>query len=332
MRPNALISVIIVNYNGIDFIEPCLRSVYNQCLTDFEVIVVDNNSTDGSPGLITKLFPSVELHVLKKNVGFAQGNNYGFEKSQGQFILLLNPDTVLRDQTCLSHLHRQFECSEIGAVAPKILLEFDRSRLDSAGTEFNNLGFNWGRGFLEEDGEQFAQSQEVFGATACAMMFRRHIIPSPLFDPSFFMYYEELELSIRVREEGYKIVYIPEAVVYHKLSASQNKTPSIAPTPFKQFHANMNRTKVFFRYFPFGIICRNLFLFILSLAYWQYFFLKSKAYRYFICAPFLQLKAAVVGLKHRNTANKSWCAFMIQHSLSDLVNHSQRKNCPSPGK
>ncbi|MCX6811166.1 MAG: glycosyltransferase [Candidatus Berkelbacteria bacterium] len=195
------VSIIIVNFNGEEIIQDCLHSIYKQTFRDFEVIIVDNDSSDDSYDLIKKNFSSVRLFKLKKNLGFAKGNNFGYKKALGEYVFLLNPDAVLESENCLKTIVEGFSDIEIGAQAPKILFEFDKSRLDSAGTDFNNLGFNWGRGFREKDGKKFNKSKEVFGATACAMIFRKKIIKSPLFDPSFFMYYEELELSIRIREQ-----------------------------------------------------------------------------------------------------------------------------------
>lgn len=319
------VSIIIVNFNGEEIISDCLNSVYKQTFRDFEVIIVDNDSSDSSCEFIKKTFPIVRLFELKKNLGFAQGNNFGYKKALGGYVFLLNPDTVLGNENCLELLLEGFSDIKIGAQAPKIIFEFDKSRLDSVGTEFDNLGFNWGRGFREKDDKKFNKHQEVFGATACAMMFRKKIIKPPLFDPSFFMYYEELELSIRIREQGYKIICNPKAVIYHKLSATQNKKPSFAPTPFKQYFANINRTKIYFKYFPGEVILRNLFLFMTSLVYWNIFFLKQKNINYFFKAPFLEVKSAIMGLRERKKSDKPWIKFMVYHTLDDLLNRTKEK-------
>ena len=170
------LSVVVVNYNGRAFIGDLLDSLSEQSLTIDETIVIDNASTDGSTEFIKLQFPRVTLIPLGKNVGFAKGNNIGCENSRGEYVAVLNSDTLLAGN-CLFELVRVLDSDpQIGAVVPKIY-RMDSSQdtplLECAGAEFNNLGFCWGRGANQLDGPPFATATEVSALTACAMVIRR---------------------------------------------------------------------------------------------------------------------------------------------------------------
>src|SRR3972149_4098755 len=125
MREKQLISVVVLNWNGIKVLNQCLSSLETQTYTPLEIVVVDNASTDDSVNFIREKFPNVKLIVNEKNLGFGGGNNVGIQASQGRYIMMLNNDTRL-DPRCIEELRRCIEESDrYGACASKILLEYE---------------------------------------------------------------------------------------------------------------------------------------------------------------------------------------------------------------
>jgi hypothetical protein len=184
---SSLISVIVVNFNGERHLGDCLESLSAQTFRDFEVIVVDNGSTDGSLNLIRKGFPWVKLITLDKNTGFARGNNIGFEASASKYIATLNNDTVV-DKGWLEALYKAAETDRtIGMVASKILLGRNGKEIDSVGVLIYPDGMSRQRGRSEIDEGQFDRTEEVLFPSACAALYRREMLNEiGFFDEDFF--------------------------------------------------------------------------------------------------------------------------------------------------
>jgi GT2 family glycosyltransferase len=323
--PEALltgVSVVIVNYNGRQHLKDLLDSLARQDCPADEMIVVDNASTDGSVEYLQESFPWVHVIALHDNVGFAEGNNIGVAKARGEYIALLNNDTVV-DHQWLSELVRTLESDDrIGAVVPKIYKASSYPRLDCTGAEFNNLGFAWGRGANQIDRGQFERVEEVPALTGCSVLLRRAALgDDPVFDASYFMYYEELDLSLRVRGRGYSIVYVPTAVVQHKVSKGVSQVAR-KPVLFQQFYANRNRVKILVKYYPVSILVRSLPLTLLSLVYWNTYFLRHGGPRFAARALLHQLQFAREGLKERRHTRgiraQRWVPWMKHHRIRDL--------------
>jgi len=318
----AMISVIIVNYNGRRFLGELLESLAGQTRSADEVILVDNASADGSVPYVRKSYPWVQVVRLDTNVGFAEGNNVGMDHAQGDYIVLLNSDTVV-DQRCIGELEQALEADErVGAVVPKIYVADAFPMIDCAGAEFDNLGFSWGRGSKQPDRGQFNTLASVPAVTACAMILRRQLLgEETLFDRHLFMYYEELDLSLRIRGAGYDIVYAPDAIVHHKGSLSVGKAER-KPLLSKQFYANRNRVKILSRYYPWAVLFKSLPLICLSLAYWDAVFLLKGGPILFLRAVAGQTRYALQGLAKRlrghSARAKSWLPWMRHHGLGDL--------------
>lgn len=209
-----MISVIIVNYNGKDYLEQCLRSLATQTICDHEVIVVDNASSDGSVAYLEEHFPDAKLVQSRENFGFAGGVNAGIRAASGEYIMTLNNDTRL-DPDCLFHLLAVMDQDEsVGMVAAKMLF-FDR-RINSTGICISRSGAAWDRGMYEEDCGQYDRIEEVFGPCAGAALYRRLMLDEVgLFDEDFFLYMEDVDLAFRARLLGWRCVYTPYAQVYH---------------------------------------------------------------------------------------------------------------------
>ncbi len=324
---NPKVSIVIVNYNGVRFLPELFDSLEKQSFKDFEIIVVDNASTDDSCNWLKKR-KDIKFVRSKENLGFAGGNNLGVKLAVGKYIVLLNNDTIV-DKKWLEELVKAIEKDgKRGAVVSKIYLTkpgLDKKVFDSAGSLYNNIGSCWSRGYLEEDKGQYDQEEEVPMGTACSLLFRKEILEKTyLFDDSFFMYVEEFDFNLRIRQLGYSIYYVPSSIVYHKTSQAVrgktgNKRKEIL---FKQKYGNANRLNVLIKHYPACQLFKNFHLITLSFLYWDYYFL-----RYGGPGAFLELKHRQFNMFRKGLAerkewifrNKEWLKFMTVHSFRGLL-------------
>jgi len=219
MRP--LISVIIPNWNGASYLPTCLDSLRRQSYPDFEVIVVDNGSSDGSLELLGRDYPEVKVVALPENRGFAGGVNAGIREAQGEIIAVFNNDAEA-DPRWLEELAGALaRHPEAGMATPKVLLFDRRDVINSAGDFYGVDGVPGNRGVWQHDEGQFDGEEYVFGAAGVASAYRRAMLDEVgLFDEEFFAFCEDVDLAWRAQLAGWKCIYAPRAVVYHKLSAT----------------------------------------------------------------------------------------------------------------
>jgi GT2 family glycosyltransferase len=217
----ARVTVVIPNWNGERFLELCLGSLRGQSFRDFETILVDNGSTDGSLGFVAEKFPEVKTISLGGNRGFAKAVNAGIEASATEFVALLNNDTE-QDPGWLGSLVSAAEAHpESGLFASKLVDFHDREVLDGAGDAMRLSGLPYRLGHGERDRGQFDTPGHVFGACAAAALYRKEVFDDVgPFDEDFVSYCEDGDLSFRAQLAGYRCSYVPEAVVYHMGSAS----------------------------------------------------------------------------------------------------------------
>jgi GT2 family glycosyltransferase len=224
--PQPVISVTIVNWNGLRFLKGCLRTLSLQSYSDFETIVVDNGSKDGSVSFIRASYPQIKIIENSGNRGFAAANNQGIAIARGRYVALLNNDTEV-DREWLSNLAVSAESSppDVGMWAPKILSLEDRATIDSVGgLLISTCCIAKGRGRGERDRGQYDGERDVFIPSACAAMYRREMIDAVGgFDEEFFAYCEDTDLGIRARLKGWKARSVPEAVVYHHYSGTAGR-------------------------------------------------------------------------------------------------------------
>ena len=221
MNDQLLASVIIPNWNGARFLPTCLDALHRQTYPRFEAIVVDNASSDGSQALLRAGYPEVQLIELAENRGFAGGVNAGIRASQGEIIALLNNDTEA-EPGWLDELVRGLQRHpEAGSAASKMLLFDQRDTLHSAGDTFGTDGLPANRGVWEKDSARFNREEFVFGGCGGAVACRRRMLEEiGLFDESFFLSCEDVDLAWRAQLAGWRCIYVPTAVVYHHLSAT----------------------------------------------------------------------------------------------------------------
>jgi GT2 family glycosyltransferase len=216
-----LISIIIVNWNGAAHLPVCLDALRAQTYRAFEVIVADNASQDESLALLARDYPEVKVVALSKNLGFTGGNNAGIRAAHGQIIVLLNNDTEV-DPHWLEEIAAAFERHpEAGLVASKMKLFDRRDTFHTAGDFYRLDGLPGNRGVWEIDRGQYDREEYVFSACGGSAAYRKSMLDQiGLLDEDFFYSCEDIDLAWRAQLAGWKCVYAPKAIVYHKLSAT----------------------------------------------------------------------------------------------------------------
>ena len=213
------LSILLVNFNGLRHLEECLASVSAQDFRSFEVVLVDNASTDGSAEFVRARFPDVNIVDAGANLGFAGGNNLGIRHCRGEWIFLLNNDTRL-EPGALSAIHEgTARHPDYRIFACFMLNHRDPTRVDNAGEAFYRAGFTYG--FSGWPSDAFKAPREVVGACGGAAVFRADVLRGlEGFDEDFFLIFEDVDLCCRARHLGEKILFLPDARVLHKGSAS----------------------------------------------------------------------------------------------------------------
>jgi GT2 family glycosyltransferase len=229
-----LVSVIVLNYNGLVFVENCVRSVLESDYSAFEVVVVDNGSTDGSYEALCRSFSQaakVRIVRNKRNLGFALGNNVGYRNSKGDIVAFLNLDTVVERTWLRELVHALISNDKVGAAHSRQMSLRDRSRLESLGAYMDPLGFVYPRawwtrkrsplGSVEED-EPFYPDGGSMALWRSAI--EKVAIQGEPFDSDYFLYFEDNDLGWRLRLGGYRIACVPASVLYHYRGASASAT------------------------------------------------------------------------------------------------------------
>jgi len=248
-RADPKVSVIIVNWNGKVYLKDCLTSVLSQTYPNYEVILVDNGSTDGSVSLIKESFPEIRLIRLDRNYGFAKANNIGIEEALEdkltEYVALLNNDAYV-DRRWLEELVTCAEKSEnVGMVASKILFA-GLNTINSVGTIVLKDGSAAHLGGKETDRGQYDLIKETFAPCAAAALYARRMLEDiGSFDEDFFAYMEDVDLGWRARLAGWKCTLAPNARAYHKHSATSKKH-----SEFKIYQIERNRVYLVVKNFP----------------------------------------------------------------------------------
>ncbi len=242
------LSIIILNYNTKTLLDDCLASVFASIgIENFEVIVSDNGSTDGSIQMVKEKYPQAKLLENNANLGFSKGNNVAIKIAVGRHILLLNSDTIVNPNTFTQMVIKADSDPKIGALGPKILLA--NGTLDpSARRNFPNPA----NAFLRLFGMKRFSNYNVTGPIdqemeveaimgACMLVPRSAIDKVGMLDEEFFFYGEDLDWCYRIKEGGYKVVYYPSAEITHLKSASSRNIP------FKIVKVAYSAMKIFYR-------------------------------------------------------------------------------------
>lgn len=211
-----LVSVVIPNWNGKKFLKGCLDSLLTVSWNQVEVIMIDNGSHDGSVEFLEEHYPSVQLIKFPRNTGFSVAVNAGIRNSRGEFIALLNNDTVVEADWITEMVRVLREHDEIGSTGCKMLGYDDRTLLDGAGDGYRRGGLPGRIGHRETDRGQFNKPRYILGPCGGAALYRRSMLEDiGLFDEDYFAYLEDVDIALRAQSAGYKCLYVPSAVMYH---------------------------------------------------------------------------------------------------------------------
>lgn len=251
------VSLVVLSWNGMEHLDLCLSSLSNQTYKDFEIVLVDNGSTDGSKEWVEAHYPTVRIERTEQNLGVPGGVNYGLARAQGRYVAILNNDLEAEPQWLAESVRALEQFPEAGFTASRVRLFYRRDRLDTAGDIYFSAGYPAKRGWLHRDGPEFDEPRWVFGACAVAALYRRELLESVGFmDEEFESALEDLDLSFRAQLQGYKCRYVPSAIIYHKLGATVGKGLT-SPKHQLRFHRNIwlvriknLPTSLWFRYLP----------------------------------------------------------------------------------
>ncbi len=247
-----LVSFIVVNWNGKSCIEECLSSIQQQSYKPYEIIVVDNASTDGSRELLRQ-FPEISLIENKTNLGFGPANNQALERCAGEIVALVNNDTILTPDWLQNLIQPLIANQKTGMCAGKTLSYDRREVIDNTGHLLYWDGMNRGRGRMQKDQGQFDCETEALFPSGCACLFRTAMLKQiGFFDEDFYLYGDDTELGIRARLAGWECSFVPKAIAYHHGSASLSYYH-----PSKFFYVERNRIWVAMKYFPIELVLLN---------------------------------------------------------------------------
>lgn len=237
----AKIGIVLVNYNGEKFNDDCLESIFNSDYKNYEIIIVDNNSLDNSVDILKQKYSNkIKLIELKENLGFSVANNVGIElaiKNNCDYILLLNNDTIINKDMITTMVNASDDKKYV--VSPKIYYYSNKDIIWSAGGKIDwNKGMTIQYGMGEEDSCAVNKKYEIDFATGCCMLIPTTVIKTiGLLSDEYFLYYEDTDYCVRIRRAGFKIIYEPKAVMYHRVSASTGGTKS----PLYIYYMTRNR-------------------------------------------------------------------------------------------
>lgn len=249
-----LVSVIIPTFNGHKLLKICLPSLTKQTFKNFEVIIVDNGSDDGSQDYIRRFFPETHVIQLNKNLGFAKAVNYGIKKSKGKYLMLLNNDTEV-DERCIEYLVKAAnEHPEVGFISAKILNFYKRNIIDNAGDYLDSVGHLLTRGLGERDGSKFKVGCYIFLATGSGCLIKKEVFRKiGLFDEDFFFYMEDADFFFRAQLASFKGWFEPKAKIYHMRMATSSQ---VLPNKGSQVFKNM--TEMIIKDFPKALLLHKL--------------------------------------------------------------------------
>lgn len=265
------VTVIIVNWNGEQFLERCLTALMNQTVKPHEIILLDNASSDGSVK-IARRFPTVQLMPLNLNTGFARGNNLAIKSASAKsdWIALLNPDAFAEPCWLEALLTEAMHNPEFDVFGSRLINAADPTLLDGAGDTYHVSGLVWRMGHGMPVSAATENTREVFSPCAAAALFRRSALREVgEFDEDYFCYVEDVDLGFRLRLAGYRCLYVPQSVAYHVGSGTTGGQHS----DFAMYHGHRNLVWTFVKNMPgvlfWTLLPMHLLLNLVSIVYFS---------------------------------------------------------------
>ena len=263
--PDPLVSIVIVNWNGADILPRCLEAVKAQTFHDYEVIVIDNASTDSSIEGIEERWPPIQLIRLEENTGFAAANNLGAQRAKGRWLATLNNDAFPAPDWLETLLRAANRRPEYVFFASHLLQAGETDCVEATGDIFHASGLSWHRDRNRPNTLVDRSADDVFSACAAAALYdRSQFLGVGGFDEDYFSHHEDIDLGYRLRLQGHRCLYVPDAIVYHIGSASFGVESERA---VYQMHRNFIWTYIkdmpgslFWRYLPAHILANLAFI------------------------------------------------------------------------
>ena len=217
---NPLVSIIVLNYNAGDLLADCVKSLYDTNYNNYEIIVVDNASKDGSQKKCKERFDQIKLIENKENLGYCDGNNVGIKQATGEFIVILNPDTLI-EPNWLTELVSAYKKHGEGLYQPKIISLYEENILQSTGNMIHIFGFGFARDKGVPDSSQRKDVEQIGYASGTCLFTSQSVLKKVGdFDPFLFLYHDDLDLGWRAAQLGIKSYYVPLSLIYHAESYS----------------------------------------------------------------------------------------------------------------
>jgi len=266
---NPLISIVILNYNAGDLLIDCVDSIQKSNYKNYEIIVVDNISKDKSHKKCKEKFPNIKLIENSENLGYCEGNNVGLRVTNGEFVVILNPDTIV-DPSWLSELLQAYRKNGDGIYQPKFLATTDHSMLLSTGNMIQIFGFGYSRSKGDLDKGQYEKFEKInFASGTCIFTSKKIIEKIGLFESFLFAFHDDFELCWRGALIGINSFYVPSAIVYHPVEGYSFRW---SPLKFKLLERNrkyclltLYSRSTFFKMIP-GLILIDIAVFFFYLS------------------------------------------------------------------
>lgn len=248
------VSVVIPNYNGMAYLDGVLSSLENQTLKNYEVILVDNGSDDGSCAFVMENYPWVHMIELPENMGFCRAVNEGIYAARGKYVVLLNNDIEAEEDFLQEMVDGIRRHKKAFSCAAKMIQFHERNKIDDAGNYYCALGWSYARG-KDKDRNLYCEEEKIFASCAGAAIYRKKIFETiGYFDEEHFAYLEDVDIGYRARIEGYENWYLPKAVVYHVGSG----TTGSRYNQFKTRYSSRNNVYLIYKNMPYLQIVLNL--------------------------------------------------------------------------
>lgn len=311
-------TIVIPNYNGIQYIQACLESLYGGTTTDIDVIVVDNASVDGSMELVRDRFPQVRLIVNEKNTGFSHAVNQGIKASSTEYVILLNNDTQV-DFSFVYELEKVMDNDrkkKVFSASAKLISLYDKEKIDDAGDYYCALGWAFARG-KGKNPILYHKNCEIFAACAGAAIYRRELLEEDsvgLFDEAHFAYFEDIDIGYRAKIHGYINKFAANSIVYHAGSATSGSRYN----SFKTRLASRNSIYLIYKNMPLFQVLLNLPFLAIGFLVKTLFFARKGMGKEYVSGLIkgILLSASVEGKRHKQKFSRKRMRNYISIQLS----------------
>lgn len=309
-------TIVVINYNTSEETNKCLASIDESVTVSFDCVLIDNDSVDEDYEKLDN-YSWLEKIRLDSNIGFARGCNRGAAEAKGDYLFFLNSDAIITEG-CISKLINGLKTDDDAkAAVPQVRFEHSPNLIDKGGGAIDTLGFGWHPEHLQEANTCSTSIEETAWGSGCALLVEREAFNSVGgFDSDFFMYEEDKDLCLRLRRCGWKTLYLPDTVVYHKHSASIADKDALTLSPFQIKYKSRNRAKILSKNYPALQLLRYIPLIVGSFLYWNYELGKKGKWKDSFSEVYHQLSYLYWGYKQREPlSRKDWEEIVTRHSL-----------------